>query len=211
MRLKKSSFFGRRAALYGPRIPSALTVEIEEPLSWIAGIAAVTFAWGGFRVFNPLFYVSPSFVAILLGFVLHELAHKTVSRRYGMAAGFVAFGPGLLITFLSGLIPGFVVLAPGYVRTIYHPWASREALLYSVAAGPATNILLSLAGIILYQSLDPFSQLALYARDIAAINAYFAFFNLLPIPPLDGSKIIRDNAGLWVGMMLAALVLLIVS
>lgn len=191
------------------RLPGA-DVEVNEPYSWLLGLAAVAVAWGGvWSVVDPGFYVSPDFIAIVAGFVLHELAHKHVARRYGMDSEFVAYGPGLFITFLSGLVPGIVVIAPGYVRTLVYYGAPRKGLLYSVASGPATNILLALTALILAPLL-PY-PLSIYAAAMVEVNSWLAFFNLLPIPPLDGSKVIRENAALWAAMMAASVALMLAS
>jgi Zn-dependent protease len=180
------------------------SLEIEEPLSWVAGIAALAFAWGGFSALNPLFYLSPSFIAILIGFAVHEMAHKLVAIRYGGAAGFVAYGPGLLITFLSGLIPGIAILAPGYVRVV--GW-SDKTFFYSVTAGPASNIVIALVGVALAGVVP--GALKPYIYELVSINAFLAFFNLLPIPPLDGSKIIRHNAAVWGVLIVSSIVLML--
>jgi len=186
--------------------------EIREPLSWILGIAATVVAvgkvWG---LLNPGFYLSPYFVGILIGFVLHEAAHRAVARRYGLAAEFIAYVPGLIVTFLSGLIPGIVILTPGYVRIVayshYNPWASERAFYHATVAGPLTNILIAFITMIFAIILP--GGLGAYFAGISYINAYIAFFNLLPIPPLDGSKIIRYNMVGWVVLMLASVLLLL--
>ena len=192
-----------------PRLPG-LDLEVYEPYSWLLGVAAVAVAWGGvWSLLDPGFYVSPDFIAILVGFALHELAHKYVARRYGMDSEFVAYGPGLLITFLSGLIPGIIIIAPGYVRTLVYYGAPRRGLLYSVAAGPGTNIALALTALILAPGAP--APLRFYLAALAEVNSWLAFFNLLPIPPLDGSKIIRENTALWAAMIAASLALLVAS
>jgi len=183
-------------------LPRWIDVEINEPVSWLLGFLAVAFAWGGLdNILNPLFYISPAFVAALVGFAAHELAHKLVSKRYGAAAGFVAYIPGLIITFLSGLIPGILILAPGYVRVLYYGYAGRGAL-YGIAAGPGVNIVIAGAAQLL-APLAPY-PLSVYLLEIADLNAWFAFFNLLPVPPLDGSKIMRMDQNLWIAMILVA-------
>jgi len=200
---------------YYPRYPvrpgfhGLFNVEIEEPISWVLGVAAISFAWGSFSVFNPLFYVSPDFIAILLGFTLHELAHKAIALRGGFKAGFVAFGPGLAITFLSGLLPGIAILAPGYVRVVGVGLYRESYMLYSIAAGPITNIVLAVVGVALHLSGAP--VISSYGLALARINSYIAFFNLIPIPPLDGSKIIRGSPVMWILLMILSLILLLYS
>ncbi|MEN2999991.1 MAG: site-2 protease family protein [Acidilobaceae archaeon] len=175
--------------------------EIEEPLSWVLAIAALSFAFGKTSVFSLEFFTSPYFVGIFLGFVIHELAHRGVARMYGLYADFVAHVPGLLITFLSGLLP-FVLIAPGYVRVF--GWGESRGVLYSVIAGPSTNIAIAIGALL----LSPWSSFML---PIAFINSWLAFFNLLPIPPLDGSKIFRGSPLLWTAMMLTSAILLFLA
>jgi Zn-dependent protease len=43
----------------------------------------------------------------------------------------------------------------------------------------------------------------------AYINAWLALFNLLPIPPLDGSKMIRTNPALWLPVIAVAALLVL--
>jgi len=190
--------------------------EIREPLSWVLGIAATVVAVG--KVWNladPGFYLSPYFIGILLGFILHEAAHRGVARRYGLHAEFVAYTPGLLITFLTGLIPGIVILTPGYVKitapayTYYSIRDPARALYHATAAGPLTNIVIALVSLLLAALLD--GPAGAYLAGIAYINAYIAFFNLLPIPPLDGSKIIRYSLQGWAMLMVASVALLFLS
>ncbi|MCX8196148.1 MAG: site-2 protease family protein [Acidilobaceae archaeon] len=173
--------------------------EIGEPISWVLAIAALSFAFGKEDALSLGFFLSPHFVGVLLGFALHELAHRGVARMYGFAADFVAYVPGLIVTFLSGFLP-FVLIAPGYVRVL--GWGDSRGVLYSVAAGPLTNIGLALAALL----LSPFSPGFMSA--VAFINAWLAFFNLLPIPPLDGSKIFRGSPVAWGAMLLASVALL---
>ncbi|MCS7106970.1 MAG: site-2 protease family protein [Acidilobaceae archaeon] len=175
--------------------------EIREPQSWILAIAALSFAFGKTSVFSLDFFTSPYFIGILLGFVVHELAHRGVARMYGLSADFVAYVPGLIITFLSGFLP-IVLIAPGYVRVF--GWGESRGVFYSVIAGPLTNIAIAAVAIL----LSPWSS---YLLPIAFINSWLAFFNLLPIPPLDGSKIIRGSPSIWVAMLLASAVLLFLA
>ncbi len=180
--------------------------EIREPYSWILGLLAITFSIGKIQgVLDPKFYISSTFIGIILGFVVHELAHRTVGANYGFKTEFVAFTPGLLITFLTGFIPGIAILTPGYVKTtIYSYNFDRKAFINSVAAGPESNIAISIISLILYYIIH---QPILIG--IAQINAWIAFFNLIPVPPLDGSKIMRGAFNRWIIDFAASLLLLI--
>lgn len=168
-------------------------MEIREPASWILAIIALAFAVGGAEALKPSFLTSPHFIGILVGFVTHELAHREVSRRYGLRASFIAYAPSLVITFLSGLLP-VKILAPGYVKI--YGYGPSVGVFYATLAGPATNIAIAIAS--LYLSLVMgYGWLA----PVAKINAWMAFFNLLPIPPLDGSKILSHSLIAWAGLI----------
>ena len=103
--------------------------------------------------------------------------------------------PGLLI--LSGA--GFVF---GYAKPVpYNPRYFKDVRKGEVIvglAGPASNLLMSLAGAaIAWGSMQLFGlsqELALYTWYFGcyfcSVNLCLAFFNLLPIPPLDGSSIV---------------------
>jgi Zn-dependent protease len=75
-----------------------------------------------------------------------------------------------------------------------HP---RRGILLVSLAGPASNIILAaISGILLRVLVSPSnpaslaSPLALILISIAAINLFLAFFNLIPIPPLDGAGVV---------------------
>ncbi len=175
-----------------------LSREIGEPVSFPLALVAITLAVGGERVLDPRFYESGYFAGILAGFILHELAHRQVARRYGMHAEFIAYPPGLLITLASALLP-IIILAPGYVRTYAFYSYNPRGFLNSVAAGPAVNIGLALLGIAYHTTTG-----SLWAWQFSWVNGLIAVFNLLPVPPLDGEKILRADTRLWVTMFIVA-------
>ncbi|MCE4602674.1 MAG: hypothetical protein F7C08_02270 [Desulfurococcales archaeon] len=177
---------------------SLLSREIEEPASFPIALAAITLAIGGDNVLEPRFYASGYFAGILAGFILHELAHRQVARRYGMHAEFIAYPPGLLITLASVLLP-IIILAPGYVRTYTFYGYNPRGFINSVAAGPAVNIVLALLGMTYHATTG-----SPWAWQFSWVNGLIAVFNLLPVPPLDGDKILRSNTRLWAAMFIAA-------
>lgn len=145
-------------------------------------------------------------VPLVLGFVLHELAHKSVAMRYGYFAAYRMWSFGLLLALLVGLTSGgrFLFAAPGAVVILSPYFTPREAGAIGLA-GPLINI--ALAGVFL-----PLSLLngLLGAMGVLGfnINLWLAFFNMLPMPPLDGSKVFFWNRLAWVVVELPLLVLL---
>lgn len=186
--------------------------EIGEPTSWILAVLSVALAIGKWRsALNPDFYVSPLFISIIVAFLAHELAHKLVGRKYGMVTEFVVYTPGLLLTVLSGILP-VVILAPGYVKTLiyYYTRTTERGITASVAAGPATNIAISLLSLLLLAAYGNTHTITYnFLAYMAWVNSWIAFFNLLPIPPLDGSKLASRSRRLWITLFAISLLLLV--
>jgi len=159
-------------------------------LSWIV----LTIAFSVRHIFAWEYQVIALYaVAVLLGFVFHELAHRLTANRYGFWARYRAWYPGLLITLLISFVSRgrIVFAAPGAVL-VEAPWIGSRELAYISLSGPASNIAAS-AAFIGISALTSWSALRL----IADVNAWLAFFNLLPIPPLDGYKAFRGSPTLW--------------
>lgn len=188
--------------------------ELGEPLSWLVGVLSVVVAWVGLGLANPATYmgVSSSYIAgIVVGMVVHEAMHRNVARKYGMASQYVTNPLGIIITLVSALLP-VKLIAPGYTKVYIYGPVSRRGMLRSVAAGPASNMLMSLVALVVSAPLRGLSPLASgWLNGFAEINSYLALFNLLPIPPLDGSKVIRWDLVLWVTMIASSAVLFVVS
>lgn len=145
--------------------------------------------------------LSPKFglygiASVLIGFIVHEMAHRQTARSVGCSSRFMLDPLGYSLTLVSTLFP-IAFLAPGYVGigcwgVVIGP---RESLLIS-ASGPATNIAMALVAYGLLQAgfVHPF----LYV--FAVINSWLALFNLIPLGPLDGAKILRASPGVWLAM-----------
>ena len=154
------------------------------------------------------------FGCLVVAVILHEISHGVVALWFGdrtaKEAGRLTLNPiphidpfGSIIMPALGAIVGIPVIAwakpvpvnPGRLR---HP---RRDMLYVSLAGPATNFLLmivaALAARAAYRSVDPVSyidQLPLGIQilfSFALVNLFLGLFNLLPIPPLDGSSLIE--------------------
>ncbi|AWX33406.1 site-2 protease family protein [Methanosphaera sp. BMS] len=153
-----------------------------------------------------LLFIPIAFVTVGLGFVLHELGHKFVAQKYGFYAEFRRSDKGLMLGIVTALM-GFLFFAPGAVM-IGSPTGiiSEEENGKISIAGPIVNIILALIFLGIQISIQPLVTLSnidmmvyLYFLSVIGfnINSFLALFNLLPIPPLDGSKVISWNLPIW--------------
>jgi Zn-dependent protease len=132
-------------------------------------------------------------------FFLHEMAHKFVAQRYGCWAEFRYSTQGLMIALLvSGLI-GFLYAAPGAVF-IAGRIDERQNGIISIA-GPLTNVAVAAALLPLVIFLEGPISWGLYT--VVYFNSFLAIFNMIPVMPLDGAKVLKWNAGIYLVAMVA--------
>lgn len=149
-----------------------------------------------------LFQQSPAAaVAVALGFVvgivLHEAAHAYSAYKLGddtaYRAGRVTLNPASHLDPLGTLM--LLMAGFGWGRpTPIVPSKLRGGVFGPVAvalAGPLSNLLIVAVCAVLFL-LPAFQQgyLGLIVVSVAFVNALLFVFNLIPIPPLDGSKVI---------------------
>jgi Zn-dependent protease len=163
---------------------------------------------GGIRWDLVVAYLPLTAFVLFFAFIGHEMAHRQVARRLGYIAMYQADYTFLPLAVIFPLLFGFVFAAPGAVvispfRLHGHGDERRDVFLIS-AAGPLTNITFAAAGAALMMALR--SEIWWF---FAYINAWLALFNLLPIPPLDGSKMIRTNPALWLPVIAVAALLVL--
>ncbi|WP_423792650.1 site-2 protease family protein [Methanocaldococcus indicus] len=152
-------------------------------------VITLIFSYPNLSIFNILV----GLFAVGLGFVCHELMHRFVARKYNAYSEFVAWYEGLLIALILKLILGFTFIAPGAVY-IYKDYLTVEEEGIISLAGPLTNIALAIGFIILAKIIPVLINIGIYG---ALINIWLAGFNMLPIPPFDGSKVLRWNPLIW--------------
>jgi Zn-dependent protease len=148
-------------------------------------------------------------VPLSLGFISHELFHKYVAGRYGYISVYRMWALGLVMTLFIGLSSGgqFLFAAPGAVVILTPYFTRRQGGLISLG-GPLMN--LAIAGCFFPLNLLP-GLIGLVGYWGARINLWLAFFNLIPIPPLDGQKVLSWNPAVWAAIevpLLASIILL---
>lgn len=175
----------------------------EIAISVFAIAIAFTIANFGLGIFavpqQAVVLVSLSLATIGIGFIFHELAHKVVANFFGAAAEFRMWAQGLMLMLVVSVM-GMLFAAPGAVY-IYSPYITKRQNGLISLAGPVTNLALTGIFLALYmikpmpiQTVEGPVDAWLFG---AMINVLLGFFNMLPMFPLDGSKIIRWSFPIW--------------
>lgn len=157
-----------------------------------------------------------SALALVAGIVVHESAHALMAYALGdrtaRSRGRISLNPlkhvdpfgtvllPLIMILAGGPVFAFAKPVPVYVNNLRHP--RRDEVLVALA-GPLSNIALSLVATMALRGV--FQDPTLIYSDMGAgldilisllaallsVNLSLAFFNLIPLPPLDGSSILR--------------------
>ena len=176
----------------------------EEVRDLVIAITVLTFSMGfllgGLHISTILFALSIGFLAVVTGFLMHELSHKYFAFRFGYPAAFKAWYVGLLIALFSSFL-GFLFAAPGAVVVYGYP-TKRENGVIS-AAGPLSNIITGFILVAISFFTSGLIQLILFY--VAFFNFFLAFFNMLPIPPMDGIKILYWSKSAYVTLLLLSI------
>jgi Zn-dependent protease len=187
-----------------PFVASGKTEAFELLKAWAATSIAFTIVLRSNVL--PLPYAAlAAAVSAGLGVVLHELGHRVVARHYGAEARFWANDVWLVISIVSAFA-GFLIAAPG---AVWHSGflTKRQSGLVS-AAGPVVNMVLAVIFLIGYLlmlrfGLDKVPIEWIYVmRAGFQINAWLGFFNMIPIGPIDGAKILNWSMPVF-GVLLA--------
>ncbi len=148
---------------------------------------------------NPALFVILAFV-LLYSVIFHEVAHGWVARLFGddtaWQNGRLTLNPlshldpiGTLMLFIVGF---------GWAKPVpvdYYSLKSKRFGLFSVAlAGCVTNILIAIIALfaLQFEYTRTHPILSVLLPIVVRINIVLGSFNLIPIPPLDGSKILMS-------------------
>jgi len=176
------------------------TQEIRDLTISTVAIALI-FAWpqrGLLDMDIVIFFYNFIIILFIVGssFIFHELAHRTVARYFGAYSEFRAWFDGLIFALILKILLGFTFIAPGAVYIFKEYLTPKENGIIAIS-GPLSNILLAVIFSVLSIFTPPFTLVHLVLSYGAYINLYLAAFNLLPIPPLDGFKVLSWNFLIW--------------
>ncbi len=141
-------------------------------------------------------------IVVLIAIPFHEAAHALVSHWLGddtaLRAGRLSLNPMRHFDPLGALC--MLIGGVGWARPVgINPRNYRNpkvGMAISAAAGPVSNFLLAWLSMILYKVVlysglaGRVSPLAMFLYDMVVMNLSLAVFNLIPVPPFDGSRIV---------------------
>jgi Zn-dependent protease len=147
---------------------------------------------------NFLLVFSVAAIPLVFAITVHEVAHGWVARLYGDrtadAAGRLTLLPALQLLFLGRVFFGWAKPVPVNPRYLRNP---RADMVKVAIAGPAANVVMALLWAIVFAVVSKIGRPggpADWALQMAltgvTFNILLAAFNLLPVPPLDGGRVL---------------------
>ena len=179
---------------------------MEFAKAWLGTALAFAVLFSRGRIGDPQFLRILLTAALTagLGVVLHELAHRVVARHYGATAHFVANDRMLIISIVLAFT-GFLFAAPGAVW--YSGWLTKRQVGLVAAAGPITNMLLAVLFVVLLVAARTADVSGLVTGGLMMgfyVNAMLGIFNMLPLGPLDGTKVLAWSTPVFGGLLAVA-------
>ena len=164
---------------------------------------------------DTIYQAAALIIPLVIAIVFHEVAHGFVAKLLGDPTAHQM--KRLSLNPLRHVDPIGTIVLPGFLALIKAPvfgWAKpvpvisqrlrnpRFGMMLVAAAGPGSNLVLAAVGAVLLGLLSrslsapplegsPLHFLLLNLFNFLSINIFLALFNLLPIPPFDGSHIVE--------------------
>ena len=147
-------------------------------------------------------------VPLVLSLTVHEYAHAAMAKRLGddtaERQGRMTLDPTSHIDPIGSLaLPAFLVLAQtgfyfGWAKPVpYNPlrfrrtMRMRHGVVLVAAAGPISNLLLAILCALALRFVGQDPMWVTLLQNCVLLNVLLFFFNLVPVPPLDGSKVVQ--------------------
>lgn len=180
----------------------------------------------GAQLLNFFQNVTIAAIPILFAITVHEVAHGWVALQFGDRTaemlGRLTLNPikhidpvgtvavPLLTFWLGGFLFGWAKPVPVSYRNLRNP---KRDMVFVALAGPGANLLMAIGWALLLQLFKALAPVlggtasVLFQMAIFGIffNSLLMIFNLLPIPPLDGGRVLRGLVPESIGVRLDAL------
>lgn len=158
---------------------------------------------------QKIYFIAIAIIPLMFSVVFHEVAHGWMADKLGDSTarerGRLTLNPiphidpfhtilmPLLTYFFAGFFFGGAKPVPVNPNRFYQHVNMRKGMMWVAAAGPLSNLILAIASAFLYTATARFFPnkiLIDFFYISLLINVVLGFFNMLPIPPLDGSKVL---------------------
>ncbi len=189
---------------YAPVVRHPLTspTEIRDIA---AAIIALTVAFylliHGPSAVDAPYYSGLAAVSVVAGFLVHEMSHKFVARRYGCWAEFRAFYQMLGLAVITSFL-GIMFAAPGAVMIAGNVDRERNGKIS--LAGPGSNLVIAAVCLAAAQLTSGAGLLFNALIGLSIFSVFLGGFNMIPIMPFDGAKIWHWNKAIYAVTLVAA-------
>ncbi len=159
---------------------------------------------------EKIYFIAIAAVPVLFTIVFHEVAHGWMAWKLGDSTakdmGRLTLNPvphidpvgTIIVPIIMMIMPGNFLFGwakpvPFNPYNFYNHINMRKGTMWVAAAGPLSNLLLAIISAFLFaatQRFFPNQTLLTFFYFALFFNVLLGFFNMLPIPPLDGSKVL---------------------